>query len=73
MRMKRSIMKFAKYNINKKCANLFLFKFSFQLKVVSEISTKQTINTVAFEDLALTDFYVIIADDFENVRTFQLP
>lgn len=46
--------------------------FRFQLKVVSEASTKQTINNVAFQDLTLTDFYVIIADDFENVRIFHL-
>ncbi|CAO1435958.1 unnamed protein product [Diamesa serratosioi] len=41
---------------------------NFQLKVVSDSSTKQTINNVAFQDLTLTDYYVIITDDFENFR-----
>lgn len=50
----------------------FKFICRFQLKVVSEASTKETINNVAFQDLTLTDFYVIIADDFENVRIFHL-
>ncbi|CAO1435968.1 unnamed protein product [Diamesa serratosioi] len=41
---------------------------NFQLKVVSDSSTKQTIKNVAFQDVTLPDYYVIITDDFENFR-----
>lgn len=40
---------------------------SFQLKIMSDVDTKQSVQSLAFTDITLTDFYVIIADKFETV------
>lgn len=42
-------------------------KESFQLKVFSDRSTKQSISDLTFVDISLADFYVIIADKLETV------
>lgn len=45
---------------------------SFQLKVISEMSEKQSAHELQFTDNALTDFYVLVADNVENVIKFNL-
>lgn len=40
---------------------------SFQLKVISERTARESIHKDSFSDNALTDFYVIVADNLESV------
>lgn len=40
---------------------------SFQLKVISEREGKRSIQDISFNDITLTDFYVVVADNLETV------
>lgn len=61
-------MKIGKFNLMRLNVMTFRELFcSFQLRVISDMQSKQSVHTLAFVDVILTDFYVVIADGLDTV------